>query len=283
MKIWIIYILLYGILRGTRDPIKKSVLKRTNVMTALFTYTFLGFIMTAVTSHGVFNVTPYFLFLVFIKSAALFAGWLLSFAAIEKIPVSIYSLTDMSRVIFATLMGIVFFGDSVTLRGMASLLLIAAGLYFANSKKSRESEHYSIKYIGFAVLSCLLNAVSETLDKYIMSSFDVTSSALQFWLMGILAFMYFAYILIKKVDFRIKEAVRDPWIYVLSFSLVLGDRLLFIANSDPESTVTIMTLVKQSSAVISILIGKFVFKEKNILKKLVCAAVIIAGIMLAVL
>ena len=133
------------------------------------------------------------------------------------------------------------------------------------------------------MLSCLLNAVSETLDKYIMSSFDVTSSALQFWFMGILAFMYLAYILIKKVDFRIKEAVRDPWIYALSFSLVLGDRLLFIANSDPESTVTIMTLVKQSSAVISILIGKFVFKEKNILKKLVCAAVIIAGIMLAVL
>jgi len=64
---------------------------------------------------------------------------------------------------------------------------------------------------------------------------------------------------------------------------VIADRALFIANGMEDSKVTIMTLIKQSSAVVTILSGKFIFHEKNVGYKMFCAAIIVCGIVIAVI
>jgi len=283
MRPWIIFILLYGILKGAREPIKKGVLRDVGVLTALFVYTFVGFLMSAPTAVGVFSVTPFAFGLVVIKSLVIFVAWILAFVAIKKVPVSVYGICDMSRVIFSTLLGVFFLKESLTAKGIVSLVLVVIGLYFANTKKSAENENYQMKYIWLILAECFLNAVSGTMDKYIMSTGEITSSALQFWFMLLLSVFYLAYILIKREKLELKKAFTNPWLYVLSFSLVLGDRLLFIANADPESQVTVMTLIKQSSAIVTVILGRLIYKEKNILRKLICAGIILAGITLAVI
>ena len=283
MKPWIIFILLYGILKGAREPIKKGVLRDVGVLTALFVYTFVGFLMSAPTAEGVFSVTPFAFGLVVIKSLVIFVAWIMAFAAIKKVPVSVYGICDMSRVIFSTLLGVFFLGESLTAKGIVSLILVVAGLYFANTKKSAENENYKMKYVWIIIAECFLNAISGTMDKYIMSTGEITSSALQFWFMLLLSLFYLAYILIKREKLELKKAFTNPWLYVLSFSLILGDRLLFIANANPESQVTIMTLIKQSSAVVTVILGRLIYKEKNILRKLICAGVILLGIAIAII
>ena len=281
MKIWIIFIIIFGVLKGLREPIKKKVLESVNVFTSLFVYTFAGFLMTLPTVKGVFDLTPLVAMLIAAKSTVIFFAWMLTFFAIKKVPLGIYGITDMSRVIFSSLMGILFLGEGLTLQGVISLILVAGGLYLANKKHSDDTNTYSSKYTWMIMLSCFLNAVSGTLDKVIMSTGDVTSSALQFWFMLLLSVFYLGYIIIKKENFEVKKAIKNPWIYVLSLLLILGDRALFIANSDPESKVTIMTLIKQSSAVVTIIMGRLLYKEKNTLKNLLCAGLIIGGIALA--
>ena len=281
MKIWIIFIIIFGVLKGLREPIKKKVLESVNVFTSLFVYTFAGFLMTLPTVKGVFDLTPLVAMLIAAKSTVIFFAWMLTFFAIKKVPLGIYGITDMSRVIFSSLMGILFLGEGLTLRGVISLILVAGGLYLVNKKHSDDTNTYSSKYTWMIMLSCFLNAVSGTLDKVIMSTGDVTSSALQFWFMLLLSVFYLGYIIIKKENFEVKKAIKNPWIYVLSLLLILGDRALFIANSDPESKVTIMTLIKQSSAVVTIIMGRLLYKEKNTLKNLLCAGLIIGGIALA--
>ena len=64
---------------------------------------------------------------------------------------------------------------------------------------------------------------------------------------------------------------------------VIGDKALFIANGAGESRITIMTLIKQSCCIVTILAGKVIFKEKQVGYKLFCAAVIIVGIVVSVL
>jgi len=282
MELWIIFIILYGLLKGAREPIKKHILKEVNVPTTLFVYTFIGFLMAIPTSVGVWDVPLPIFGWVVVKSASVFLAWILSFTVLKKLPISTYGVTDMSRVIFSTLMGVVFLHESLTLKGIVSLMLVAGGLYLANHKTSANKEEYHFKHIWLLFLSCFLNAVSGTLDKYIMSSGTITSSALQFWFMLIMSFMYLAYILVKREKLEMKKALSNPWLYVLSLSFVFGDRLLFMANSDPASRVTVMTLVKQSSAIVTILLGKLLYHEKQILKKLLCALIILAGIALAI-
>jgi len=283
MKLWILFIILYGILKGAREPIKKAIVSDVNVLSALFGYTFIGFLIAIPFAKGIFSFPPTMFFLIILKSLAVFVAWILSFKGIKKIPVSVYGVVDMSRVIFSTLLGILFLHEDVTVKGIVSLLLVATGLYFANQKQQAIQEEYSMKYVWYVFLSCFFNGISGILDKYIMSSGEITSSALQFWFMLFLSLSYFVYMCLIKEKPQLKKIFTNPWVYVLGFSLVLGDRLVFVANADHQSKVTIMTILKQSSAVVTILLGKLCYKEKNILRKLVCASVIIAGICLSVL
>ncbi len=282
MELWVVYILFYGILKGIREPIKKTILRDTGVLSVLFGYTLIGFFMSVPTTKGVFSFSfPMFCWIV-IKSLVIFVGWIFAFKGLKKIPVSIYGICDMSRVIFSTLLGVAFLNESLTVKGAISLVLVAFGLYFANQKKSIEKEEYKLKYVWYVLLSCLLNAISGILDKYIMSTGEITSSALQFWFMLLLSLFYLANILIKKEKIEFKKVFTNPWIYLLSFLLVFGDRLLFIANEVPTSKVTVMTILKQSAVLVTIFSGKIFYQEKNIMRKLLSVAIILIGIALSV-
>ena len=137
-----------------------------------------------------------------------------------------------------------------------------------------------------ALFSCLLNAVSGLMDK-ILTNMDLpiymTPSQLQFWYMFFLTCFYAAYFLLSRTKADVKGAVKNYWIWILSVLFILADRALFIANQEPDSKVTVMTLIKQSGCIVTILGGRLVFKEKNIVHKLICAAVIVAGIVIGVL
>ncbi len=278
---WVVFVALYGILKGLREPVKKNILKDVNVLTTLFVYTAIGFLMSAPTAKGIFDVPGNIMWLIVVKSTSIFVAWIMAFVAIKKVPVSVYGVTDMSRVVFSTLMGLVFLGEKLTVQGLISTLLVVTGLYLANRRQGSGNEEYSAKYIWIIFGSCLLNGISGTLDKYIMATNTITSSALQFWFMLMTSAMYLLYIIVKREKLELGKALKNPWIYVLSLSLIFGDRLLFIANQDPESRVTVMILIKQSSAIVTIILGKILYNEKNILKKLACAGLILVGIMIA--
>ena len=53
-----------------------------------------------------------------------------------------------------------------------------------------------------------------------------------------------------------------------------------MANADPSSKVIVMTMLKQLSVVISIILGKLIFKEKEVIKKLLYSILIIMGIVM---
>ena len=51
----------------------------------------------------------------------------------------------------------------------------------------------------------------------------------------------------------------------------------------PGSRITVMTLLKQAGCVVTILAGKYLFREKDTTHKMVCAMIIIAGIVIGVM
>ena len=150
-----------------------------------------------------------------------------------------------------------------------------------HKKDSTGEEKVEPLVVLFSLLSCMLNGFPGLLDKLLMK--DLNSSQLQFWYMLFLVLFYGLYIVLSKTKIHLVSALKNYWIWILSIMFVIGDKALFIANQSPDSRVTIMTLLKQVGCIVTILAGKFVFKEKNIGYKLFCAGVIIAGIVIAVL
>ena len=286
--LWIPLVLLYGVLKGVREIVKKKALEKNSTIEVLFMYTLLSFVIVLPEAHQALGMETRFYFYVAMKSFVIFLAWMFSFRAIKKMPISLYGVLDLSRVMFATLLGVVVLGEVLGFCQLIGLILVSAGLLLLKYKPRSMREAAAIgeqsvkaKYVVMAFASCMLNAVSGLLDKLLMK--DITSSQLQFWYLLFLALMYLLFILLSRTPVDFRSVVRNKWVWLLSVLIVIADRALFIANGMPGSRVTIMTLLKQAGCIVTILAGRILFKEKDTAHKMVCALIIVAGIVIAVL
>lgn len=289
--IWILCTLFYGLAKGGREICKKKALQKNEVMEVLFFHTLLSFVFVIPDVRNGFGLPLTTYLLIALKSFVIFLAWMCSFNAIKRLPISLMGILELSRVLFATLFGVVFLKEIMGTNQIIGLVFVSVGLLILplpniiQSKKSGtkvDTENVKIIFVIIALVSCMLNAVSATMDKYLMST-DLTSGQLQFWYMFFMVVYYGIYVLVKRIKINWKSLLKNYWIWILSILFVLADRALFVANAHPDSRVTIMTLIKQSCCVVSIVGGKLIFKEKNILFKLFCAGIIVAGILLTVL
>lgn len=285
---WILLVLAYGLIKGAREIVKKKALTKSTIMEVLFLYTLLSFLMIVPESGKSIVNPPDRLWLIAVKSFIIFCAWILSFKAIKKMPISFYGVLDLSRVLFATVLGLLVLHEKMGAWQIVGLVLVSAGLLLLPmgerlQKKPEKKEHIPVHYIVIAIVSCMLNSLSGLLDKILMRDNTLGSGELQFWYMLFLVGFYAIYMLVSRTKINWKKSFKNYWIWILSILFVLADRALFVANASPDSRVTIMTLIKQSGCLVTILGGKYIFKEKNIEYKLLCAVIIIVGIVVAVL
>lgn len=278
-RIWILYVLIFGLLKGSREGMKKAALKKTSSTVILFFYTLIGLIFALPFSATAFALAPIQIFYIFLKSAVVCTAWLFAMAALKEISVSLYGIMDLSRMIFSTLLGVFILGEQMTAPKAIGMGLVVLGLLLVNLKKEGSKKPMTLPILAAALANCFFNAVSGTMDKVLMK--DMESAQLQFWFMLFMTLIYGAVLLIKREPIEWKSLKTNYWIPLMSLSLVLGDRFLFEANAMPQSEVTVMTVIKQSSVLITVLTGWLVFKEKNILYKFLCTGIILAGIFVA--
>ena len=322
---WMLLVLLYGVLKGAREIVKKKALTKSSVVIeVLFFYTLLGFLFVTPQAPSAMGLEPKYYFWIALKSFVIFLAWICSFKAIKKMPISLYGVLDLSRVLFATLLGVVVLQETLNTHQVIGLVFVSAGLLLLKFKPSvllknlqknlqrkrtkgckdqtvpgqsdqvmditdavtggsaavrQSGNEVSVILVLFAFASCMLNAVSGLMDKLLMK--NISSSQLQFWYMLFLVLYYLIYILCSHTRIQ-REVWKNGWIWLLAILFVIADKALFVANGIPDSRITIMTLLKQSGCVVTILAGKFIFREKNVGYKLFCAAVIVIGIVIGV-
>ena len=297
--IWIPLVLLYGLLKGGREIAKKKAMTKNTVMEVLFVYTLMSFVFVLPQAGQAGGMELRFFGLIALKSFVMFLAWIFGFYSLKKMPVSLYGVLSLSRVLFATFSGVIFLHETLAGNQIAGLFIVCAGLLLLRvnpKKKAPETEQNTpvpssdqpvstsepIKpiFVVLAFASCILNAVSGFMDKILMR--DVTSSQLQFWYMLFLIIYYTLFVLIKRI--KISPGVfKNGWVWALAIMFVIGDKALFIANGMSASRITIMTLLKQSACLVTIIGGKIFFKEEHILYRLFCAAVILGGIGLSLI
>ncbi|MDO4317927.1 MAG: EamA family transporter [Lachnospiraceae bacterium] len=291
---WMLLVLLYGLLKGTREIVKKKALTRSTVIEVLVLYTLLSFLFVAPTAPKATGLSGRQLLLIACKSFVIFLAWICSFHAIRRLPISLYGILDLSRVLFATLLGVLVLGESMTVPQSVGLGLVCLGLLMLKGQKKSKAPRGdedgdtapsggggTTFYVAIALLSCLLNGLSGMMDKLLMR--EMNSDQLQFWYMLFLVLFYLLYIVFSRTRLAWGKLLRNYWVWILSLLFVIADRALFEANAAADSRVTVMTLIKQSGCVVTILGGKFIFHEQHIGYRLLCAGVVVAGIVIAVL
>lgn len=280
---WIIYIIIYSILKGARDLIKKKALQRSSATEVLVLYTCAAFLLTIPDAPGAFRADFSAMPLVVLKAAILFAAYLCAFHAIKALPISLYGVVDLSRMMFSILLGVVFLQEVMGPWQVVGMLLVAAGILLLKvpAKNSTPQQTAKKTFVFLTFFQSFLNACSGVLDKVITRT--MSPGQLQFWFMLFLAGFYVIYAVITKVKINWKTAFSNYWIWIMAVIYIIADKFLFMANGIEESQVVLMTLLKRSGVMVTILGGKLFFGEKRVGYKLLCAAIVLCGIMLAML
>lgn len=285
MEKWVLYTFLYAVFMGFFQCSKKKSIERNSIYEVLASFSLISFILTAITSNNIFNISISSLFIILIKSVIIVVAWLLSLSALNKMDISLYSTINLSRIIFTIMLSVIFLGEKLTIAMIVGIIIVILGLLLvnkaSNKKENKESKNTSLKLVVMVLFSCLLNAISAIIDKKAVE--NVTSNQLQFWFLFFLTIIYFIILLVRKKKINFRTLKKNYWIPITAICLTVGDRLLFIANEIPDSKVAIMTIIKQFSAIECVILGKIMFKEKNIIKKLLCSLLIIGGIVLTLI
>ena len=282
MENWVAFTFLDSIYKGFFECAKKKASEKNSIYDVLAWFSLIGFLLVAVTSKNVFAVDMSNLFIIFVKTLIVMMAWLLGIYALSKMPISLYSVINLSRIVFSVILSLIFLGEKITITAIAGITIVLIGLVLVNrSSNKQQNRETSLKVIIILLISCLLNSISSILDKKILE--NVTSGQLQFWFLLFLTISYWLILLIKKRRVSFRTIKKNFWIPIIAICLIVGDRFLFMANEIPESKVSIMIIIKQFTAIESIILGKLVFKEKNIIKKLLYSIVIIFGIVLTLI
>ena len=296
---WIILVLIYGILKGIRDISKKKALETNGVIEVLFVYTLLSFLLVTPEARNAGGVALKDMLLTMFKSFVIFIAFICSFYAIEKMPISLYGVLDLSRMIFSMLMGVIVLHEVLGVYQWIGLFLVGGGILLLKYKPGflkkkttdsgeaavaaagKKSEGVATLFVVLAFVSTFLNAISGTLDKILTRT--MTAGQLQFWYTFFMLVYYAVYVIVTKTKIHWKQCLTNIHIWVIAVLFIVADKCLFIANGIPDSSVTIMTLLKQVSVVIMIIGGRIIYKEKDTAYRMFCAAVVILGIVISAL
>lgn len=282
MDNWILLTILYAFFVSLDEVFKKKATKKNSVYEVLACFTTIALVLSFFITEDKFDIDYSFLPAIFLKSSIVVVAWLLSLKALEGLQLSVYSIIKTSRIVFSIILSILFLNEKLNPFSALGIIITITGLVIVGRTSTKEqNKKKSYKLIILFLISCLCSSISAIIDKKIL--FHISSGQLQFWFLLFLTLFYWAIIFIKKPKINYKNLRKNYWIVLVAIGLVVGDRFLFMANKDPSSQVIVMTILKQLSVIISILLGKLVFKEKNITKKLLYTLLILIGVIMTIL
>ena len=282
MNNWILLIILYAFFVSFEEVLKKKATKINSVYEVLTCFTTIALFLTFIITNNVFDINYHFLPIIFLKSTVIVIAWILGLKALEGLQLSTYGVIKTSRIVFCIILSYIFLNEKMNSVTIFGILIIILGLILVSTTANNDSnKKNSFKLILLFLISCLCSSISEIMDKKILMHISI--GQLQFWFLLFLTFYYWIIIWIKgeKVNYKILK--NNPWIILIAICLVIGDRFLFLANKINSSQVIIMTIIKQLSVIISIILGKIIFKEENIIKKLLYALLILFGIAITII
>ncbi len=277
---WLWMTLISGVLFGFYDIFTKKALSRASLLNVLMLYSIGNFILVSFEFNNAIHADIGSIGLILIKSVCIFFAWMLSFMAIRGLPISIISPFNMLVPIFTIILGVLILNETLTLVEIIGVAVIMLSYYFIGKVGTVEVKGlFKNKFLYLMVISTFLSSISAIIDKFLMKKINI--GQMQFWFYLAVSIMYTAAFLFRRLKAGEPQPFKFSWFIILmSIFLVVSDRIYFGAVKIPTSEISIIMPLRRISIFVSAIIGGFIFKEKNLMKKFLYACLLIAGIAL---
>lgn len=203
--------------------------------------------------------------LIFIKAVIVLVAWIFGYYAVKHLPLTITGPINSTRPVIALVGAILIFGERLNLYQWIGVLLTIISFYLLSRSGKNEGINFkSNRWILFMIISTVAGAISGLYDKYLMQI--IAPSSVQFWFNTYQWFMMLLVLLLIWYPRRDKTTKFEWRWSILIFSLLLtaADFVYFYALTLPGAMISIISMVRRSSVLVSFLGGVVLFKEKNL-------------------
>lgn len=275
---WVWLSVCSAFLLGIYDVEKKQALKKNSVL----------WVLLGATAMSALFLCPFLsrgpledhLSLV-LKAVLVSSSWISGLIALKLLPLTTASTIKASRPMFVVIFSIILFGERLSLLQWGGVVLVMAALFLlARSSKKEGISFTSDKGIAWMVVSVLTGAASALYDKHILG--HLQPMFVQSWTNVYITVVLGILILLKYLrDKPGFQGFRWDWrLPLIAVLITISDAFYFYAVKDEGALLSVISMIRRSSVVITFIFGALLFKENHIKGKAVDLAVLLAGLAL---
>lgn len=285
---WIAFALLSALLLGFYDVSKKISLKDNAIIPVLFLNTlfcsllFVPFIALSGNAIG----SDAFLYVpqtslheqvfIMLKAVIVLSSWILGYKAIKHLPLTIVGPINATRPVMVLMGALLLYGERLNLWQWAGVALSIVSFFMLSRSGRKEGIKFSHnKWIAFLIAAAVLGACSGLYDRLILA--PVSEGGLGLHRMTVQAYYNFYQCILMFVAMltmwlpkrRSSTPLKWHWaIPVISIFLSAADLAYFYALTKPDAMISVVSMIRRGSVVVSFCIGAIFLHEKNLCSKL---------------
>ena len=275
---WLWLSVLSALLLGIYDVSKKLALKRNGVYWILLSATALSAIyLSPFLSAG--SLQDH-LSLV-LKAVLVSTSWVSALIAMPHLPLTTVSTIKASRPMFVVIFSIILFGERLNLLQWLGVAIVMVALFLSSRSKRHETDkETSAKGMTCMIISVLSGAASALYDKFILQHLEplFVQSWTNIYITILLALVMLVQYLTDKEHFQ--PFVWDWRILLISVLITVSDAIYFFAVKDPDALLSVISMIRRSSVLITFVGGALIFKEGQIKDKALDMVLMMVGIAL---
>ncbi len=222
---------------------------------------------------------------ILVKSFIVLGSWLLGYVGMKHLPLTIVGPINATRPVMTLIGAMLVYGERLNGWQWAGVVLaVVSFLMLSRSGKKEGIRFAHNRWIYCIVGAALLGAVSGLYDKFLMApvgegGVGLDKMAVQGWynvyqcvMMGAMVALLWWPVRRRTAPFR-----WDAAIPLISIFLTAADLAYFYALSQPGAMISVVSMVRRGSVVVSFLFAALVFKEKNLRAKAVDLVLVLLG------
>jgi transporter family protein len=289
---WLLLAFISATLLGFYDVAKKQAVKQNSATTVLLLNTlfssiiFLPVILSAEFNLELFDGTIFATrsegfeahILIIIKSAIVLGSWIFGYIGIKHLPLTIVGPINATRPVLVLLGAMLLFGERLNLMQWIGVALALTSIFLLSRAGKREGIDFAHnRWILCIAAAAILGAISGLYDRYIMR--ELQPLFVQSWYnLYQLAMMSITVAIIHIVQGKNATPFRWSWaIPMISILLSAADLAYFVALSNDDAMISIVSMIRRGSVVVSFTCGALLLREKNLRAKAIDLIFILVG------
>ena len=283
---WLAFAFLSAFLLGFYDVSKKYSLRDNAVIPILFLNTlFCSIIFLPLafqTPFGGWEVQRY----IVLKAFIVLSSWLLGYIGIKHLPITIVGPINATRPVMILVGALIIFGERLNLWQWAGVVLAILSFFLLSRSGKKEGIDFKHnRWIMCTIGASVMGAVSGLYDKYLLANsggIGLPRLTVLCWFNIYQAIMMGVMLLLLWWPNR-KNYTPFRWrwsILLISVFLSMADYAYFYSLSLDGALISVVSMVRRSSVLVSFMLGASFFHEKNLRSKAIDLVLVLLSMVL---